>query len=243
MVVMGFDYTHVMPIKSLHSLKAVAAFLMSFYYMSILLTSFFMGACNGVIVSFLYMYLEDLGAVPLLLGIASFISLSSNVLMYIFVHDVIEVIGHIWVIMCGLGGYTVRFIIYSQIYNPWFVLPGECLQGISSAAISIALTSYFAADVPTVSMTTIQGILYMMHMGLGTFAGNLIGGALYDLYGARTMFLLFGITSCTVLVIFFFALRVTEKPKFPEPDCKTYLELEGINTNKKNVGKETKEDN
>ena len=65
----------------------------------------------------------------MLLGVANAISLLSEGLMFLFVFRILEKTGCLVFMAIGLLGYTVRFIVFGVMQNPWFVLPFEILQG------------------------------------------------------------------------------------------------------------------
>ncbi|WAR04669.1 hypothetical protein MAR_020038, partial [Mya arenaria] len=68
------------------------------------------------------------GATQLTLGVANGVSLFSEMCMFLVVFRILERTGCFLFMGLGLLGYTVRFIAFATIENPWIVLPFEVLQ-------------------------------------------------------------------------------------------------------------------
>jgi hypothetical protein len=107
-----------------------------------------MGCGVGLVFTFLFWHLQDLGGSPTLfgenseiieclrkiffslsLGVASVINHTSELFAYFFLHELIHRLGHIKILFLGLLGNFIRFVYISLITNPWWVLPFEFIQG------------------------------------------------------------------------------------------------------------------
>ena len=176
--------------------------LLSFRYGSFLLVTFFLGFGVGLIFTFLFWHLEDLGGPPTLFGIASLIDHISEIACYFNVGRLICCVGHIRVLYIGLIGNLIRFIYISFLKNPWLVLPLEILQGVTHAAVWAACTSYVGRIAPPGFATSAQGILQGLHHGLGRGCGAIIGGVLIHMFGTNMTFRAYGIASLVVLILF-----------------------------------------
>ena len=98
-------------------------------YGSVLFIAWFSGFGVGLLFTFLYWHLEDLGGPPSLFGIAAVVNHASEVVAYFFSHIVIVRLGFVPVLSLGLLAFAVRFLVVSILVNPWWVLPTEGLQG------------------------------------------------------------------------------------------------------------------
>lgn len=176
--------------------------LVTFRYLSFLFVAFFMGFGNGLIFTFLYWHLEDLGGPPTLFGIASLIDHISEIICYFQVEYVIQKIGHVHVLYVGLAGNVLRFICISLLSNPWYVLPLEILQGITHAAVWASCTSYIGKIAPTEYATSAQGVLQGLHHGLGRGCGAILGGILIHIYNTEVVFRCYGVLCSVFLVIY-----------------------------------------
>ena len=176
--------------------------LLSFRYVVFLLVTFFMGFGVGLIFTFLFWHLEDLGGPPTLFGIASLIDHMSEIACYFNVGRLIRSVGHVRVLYVGLLGNVVRFLYISWIVNPWWVLPLEILQGVTHAAVWAACTSYMGRIAPPGYATSAQGVLQGLHHGLGRGCGAIVGGLLIHVLGTELTFRGYGIACFAVLLLF-----------------------------------------
>ncbi|KAK6742760.1 hypothetical protein RB195_010183 [Necator americanus] len=90
-----------------------------------------MGFGAGIVFSFLYWHLQDLGGSPVLFGILSVVNHASEIVAYFFAFQIINKFGHIKVMYICLAVNVIRFLILSWLDNPWLVLPLQVLQGAS----------------------------------------------------------------------------------------------------------------
>lgn len=182
--------------------------LCSVRYGAFLSVTFFMGFGIGLIFTFLFWHLEDLGGPPTLFGIASLIDHLSEIVCYFYVGHFIKFAGHIPVLYIGLAGNFLRFVYIAWIRNPWLVLPLEILQGFTHAAVWATCTSYMGRIAPVGFGTSAQGILQGLHHGLGRGCGAIIGGLLTHRFGTETIFRYYGVANLVVLVLFFILQRI-----------------------------------
>ena len=134
-----------------------ALFLMRFRYATFLLVAFYLGCCHGFLLNFINWYIEDLGATTLIMGIAGGLRSFTDVLVFSLAGYFITSIGYANVLNCTLVSYTICFMGYSYMENPWFALPLEVLQAASYAATWSACVSFIACSTPVESPATIQG--------------------------------------------------------------------------------------
>ena len=159
-----------------------------------------MGCGVGLIFTFLFWHLQDLGGSPTLfgkklrsrrrrrsvhvdLGVASVINHSSELFAYFFLHQLIHRFGHIKILYFGLLGNCIRFVYISIISSPWSVLPVEFIQGLTHAAVWATACSYLSQAVPPNLRLSCQGILQGFHFGFGRGCGALFGGFIASYIG------------------------------------------------------------
>lgn len=121
--------------------------------------------------------------------------LSSNIIAKIGVNGIMTI---------SLLSYTIRFIIYATIKNPYHAIPAEIMRGATFASFWAGATYHVYKIAPDGLSATFLGILNAMYAGLGQSMGSLLGGALSDKYGISNAFMaaakfdavaLFGFTS------------------------------------------------
>ena len=186
---------------------ALINILLTVRYGAFLFVSFFMGFGLGLIFTFLFWHLEDLGGPPTLFGVASLIDHISEIVCYFNVGRLIRNIGHIKVIYIGLVGNVIRFLYISWLENPWLVLPLEVLQGITHAAVWAACTSYMGRVAPPGYGTSAQGVLQGLHHGLGRGCGAIIGGLLIHHFGTNLTFRGYGVACSIILLLYVLILK------------------------------------
>lgn len=195
------------------NIKYTFKLFMNAHYCSWLVCMFIMGVCNGVIWSFLYWHLENLGASQLVIGLGSVINNLAEIITFFFIFPVIRRVGVFPFMVLGILGYIVRFCVFAYIDNPWMILPVEVLQGFTFAGVWCVLTVYFCKAVPMEMLGTMQGIIHGVYWGLGSGTGAMIGGLLVQEMGARLTFWIFAGVSGFNLLTFCIVQKLTRQPQ------------------------------
>ncbi|XP_054927050.1 major facilitator superfamily domain-containing protein 6 [Dermacentor andersoni] len=173
-------------------------------YGAFLVVTWFMGFGIGLVFTFLFWHLQDLGGTPTLFGVASVINHVSEIFAYFFSFRFIRQIGHVRVLCIGLIGNVCRFLYISWLKNPWWVLPFEFIQGVTHAAVWAACCSYITQATPANLRSSAQGVLQGLHHGLGRGCGAVIGGIFVNYFGTQITFRGYGFACLLVLVGFVF---------------------------------------
>lgn len=186
-------------------------------YGSFLFLSWFMGFGIGLIFTFLFWHLQDLGGSPTLFGMASVINHISEIFAYFFSSRIISQIGHVKVLYVGLIGNVARFLYISWLRSPWWVLPFEFVQGITHALVWAACCSYITQATPSNLRSSAQGILQGLHHGLGRGCGAVFGGIMVHFLGSAWTFRIYGF-ACIAIFIFFVGVNYFTKDQLPPPE-------------------------
>ncbi|XP_053604550.1 major facilitator superfamily domain-containing protein 6 [Plodia interpunctella] len=171
---------------------------------SFLLVAWFMGFGIGLIFTFLFWHLQDIGGSPTLFGVASVINHISEIFAYFFSFKLITQMGHVKVLCLGLAGNVVRFLYISWLTDPWWVLPFEFVQGVTHAAVWAACCSYIAHGAPPHLRSSAQGVLQGLHHGLGRGCGAVLGGIAVAKWGTTKTFAGYGLLCAVALAAFAF---------------------------------------
>ncbi|XP_032516321.2 major facilitator superfamily domain-containing protein 6-A [Danaus plexippus] len=171
---------------------------------SFLLVAWFMGFGIGLIFTFLFWHLQDIGGSPTLFGVASVINHISEIFAYFFSFKLITQMGHVKVLCLGLAGNVVRFLYISWLTRPWWVLPFEFVQGVTHAAVWAACCSYIAHGSPPNLRSSAQGVLQGLHHGLGRGCGAVLGGIAVAKWGTTRTFAGYGLLCGVALAAFAF---------------------------------------
>ncbi|KAJ1437474.1 major facilitator superfamily domain-containing protein [Ochromonadaceae sp. CCMP2298] len=135
------------------------------------LVVFLSGVGAGVIDSYLFLHLQELGGSGLVLGLARFITCAAEM------------------------AFVARFAYYSLLSQPWLVLPCEALNGLTFAVTWSVSCTYASQIAPPGCEGTMQALLEGLHFGVGAGAGSLLGGFAYEAFGAVRLFQMSGLLS------------------------------------------------
>ena len=166
----------------------------------VIFIAFFCGSATGFIETFLFWYLHELGGGQLLFSVINGLNCAAEVCVFFVTDKLLCFLGQINVIYLALFCYSLRFVYFYFIQSPWFVLPAELLQGITTAALWSSCVSYVGLH-PGAS-NTVQGILNGVYMGLGFASGGFLGGLLVHFAGMKLSFLLYSLASISLLLVF-----------------------------------------
>lgn len=72
---------------------------------------------------------------------------------------ILQRIGHIHAMSLVLLGFGVRFLLYSVLTNPWWVLPIELMQGLTFGVFYSTMASYASLVAPPGTEATLQVIM------------------------------------------------------------------------------------
>nr|XP_037281532.1 major facilitator superfamily domain-containing protein 6-like isoform X1 [Rhipicephalus microplus] len=164
--------------------------------------TFIVGALIGVLWSFSTWYLEDLHASKLMIGLSNTVmSLCVEVPLFFVSNTILERIGYFFSYSAAFLTFSIKFIGYSYLVNPWYGLivdiPGGAIFPLAYSAMTV-FAKRAATPGTTASMMCILGSTLE---GLGVAAGNMLGGMSIDRIGARLTFRYLGYVSsgCAVL--------------------------------------------
>ncbi|KAK9828635.1 hypothetical protein WJX72_001232 [[Myrmecia] bisecta] len=155
------------------------------------ITSLVMGFASGTIGGYLFLFLDELGATETLMGVAISVACLTEVPMFFFAGKIIDKLGVKNVLNIAVGAYVLRLMCYSMLGSfgtPWAVLPIECLHGVTFGCSWAAGTVNCARISPPGLKSTTQAIFAGLYFGVGTGLGALIGGFIYQEYGAPAVF-------------------------------------------------------
>lgn len=182
-------------------LKNAIKVLRSPQYCFLLVIAFYCGSATGFIETFLFWYLHEMGGGQFLFSVINGINCAGEVCVFLVTDRMISCFGHLNIIYLALVCYSLRFIYFYTVTSPWWVIPAELLQGITTAALWASCVSYVGLH-PGASHT-LQGILNGVYMGLGFAAGGFVGGGIVHLVGMRNAFLVYSVISFVICIIFY----------------------------------------
>jgi PPP family 3-phenylpropionic acid transporter len=168
---------------------------------------FFAGAGMATILSFLLLYLSEMGANATLMGITMSIGVISEIAMMFYSNRLLARFGTRWLMAIGMFALVLRTLGFAFMNAPWQALVIQILQGIHFGAFWVASVEYANEIAPPGMGATAQGILSGFNMGLGMAVGAVAGGLVYDTLGPSTMYLIASISVFIMTVIFLIGTR------------------------------------
>lgn len=149
---------------------------------------FLSGMGLGVISAFLFLRLKQLEGSGLVMGLSRFITCAAEVPMFHFAGKLQKKYGTWKMLVLTQAAFVLRFTYYSFLTNPWAVLPCEVLHGLTYATTWSVSCTFINTISPPQCRSTMQAMLEGLHWGFGGGMGALVGGYLYDHYGAVRLF-------------------------------------------------------
>lgn len=146
------------------------------------------GAVMTIVDNFLFWFLQDIGGGQSVMGLSLLAMCTGEVIIFIPSGWMIKTLGHHGAVTLSLFVYMIRFIAYSFLTDPWYVLLIEPLHGFTFGLCAAACVSYMRV-VTTVDMQAgAQTIGYAVRNGLGKGIGNAVAGVVWHHYGAVLTF-------------------------------------------------------
>ncbi|XP_015923808.1 major facilitator superfamily domain-containing protein 6-like [Parasteatoda tepidariorum] len=172
------------------------------------------GIGAALIWSYLVMFLISIGASKLLCGLSLTVQsfLGTLPLMY-FSGAIIKKLGHLNVCSLALILYTVRFLWYSYLYNPWLVLIVELLHGFTYGLLYTNIASFGKESAKPGTEATTQSLLFGTHEGLGGGFGCVLGGLGLDLVGGRQTFFIASLFTGCGFLLHQLSIRLVQRRK------------------------------
>ncbi|CAK1540106.1 unnamed protein product [Leptosia nina] len=208
-LVLGLDLEFKKPAKTL--VKDVVTVFKNFEIVALLIVCIVMGTAWGYLESFLFWFLQDLGASQSLMGITITVGGVAGLPLLVLSGPIISKIGHSNVLFIGFIFYAIRLFGYSFIYNPWLSLIFEAMESVTLSLSFTAAVTYAALLSSTTTDSSVQGLLGGLYYGVGKGAGSLIGGYLMKFFGTRPTYRLFAaatlVTGCIYFLFNRFCIR------------------------------------
>ncbi|XP_045495016.1 major facilitator superfamily domain-containing protein 6-A-like [Colias croceus] len=232
-LMLSLDLEFKKPAKTL--VKDVITVFKSFEILALLIACVVMGTAWGYLESFLFWFLQDLGASQSLMGITITVGGVAGLPLLVLSGPIISKIGHSNVLFIGFVFYAIRLFGYSLIYNPWLSLIFEAMESVTLSLSFTAAVTYAALLSSTTTDTSVQGLLGGLYYGVGKGAGSLSGGYLMKYFGTRTTYRLFAgatlVTGCIYFLFNRFCIRKFVKDR-ENNACKkaNMLDVEGVET-------------
>ncbi|XP_057289700.1 major facilitator superfamily domain-containing protein 6-like [Hydractinia symbiolongicarpus] len=177
-----------------------------------LLTVLVKGSMSGLMDSFVFVFMEkEMDAAKSIMGISIAIACFSEVLVFPFASPIIKKLqGAVPCVIIGLFSISIRFVFFSVVRNPWFILPCQLSHALDFALFWAASIEQTKRISPKEVLTTMFAILNSLHFALASLISSIAGGYLYDAFGGRMLFRGAGIVGfvwCLVAILYYYILK------------------------------------
>ncbi len=195
--------------KFVHSVRAEGAakpggirvFLTNRRWIVFLFVAFLGGVGSFSAASFLYPYMNGLGASKTMMGWALTISTLTELPIFFIGHRLVKKFGSSGLLTLSLVMFGVRSLLYAAVSAPWMVLIVQAFGGMIFPAMWTAGVSYADENAPAGLKASAQGLFGAFSFGVGSAFCGFIGGPLLESIGGRGLFLVLGIVILAGLVI------------------------------------------
>lgn len=169
---------HVQTHLSSNILKDVGQMFLSLRCVIFFLWCVAIGLGTALIWNFLFIYLEQLdkafegcdSSIKTLEGLVMSIQCFGGELPFFFLSGwILKKIGHVNAMSLVLFGFGVRFILYSMLQNPWYILPIELMNGVTFGLFYATMASYASIVAPPGTEATMQVRVKEFAEFLGTY--------------------------------------------------------------------------
>ncbi|KAK3857627.1 hypothetical protein Pcinc_036130 [Petrolisthes cinctipes] len=165
------------------------------------------GTSFGLLDTFLFWLLQDLGAKRMLMGLTVAVGGLAGIPILVAADPIITRLGHANTIVIGTAFYVLRFVGYSFLTSPWWCMPLETLECMTVALLTTAAVSYAAVLATPATLATLQGVNGGVHYGVGRGLGSLLGGFLVGPLGVRNTFRMMAGVCAITSVLYFLTIQ------------------------------------
>jgi len=162
------------------------------------------GMCYGFHADFLPVFIHDdlIGSKTMIGFVLSINGIGTMVILFLG-KIVIQKLGEAHTVIVGLLLYSLRFLVFYFIQNPWILLATEFFEGFCGYMSFVAGSYYCVSVSPPGMLASLNGIVYAAVFGLGRGLGTTIGSSLMSNYSIRTAYLCFSTIAAGTAVTYF----------------------------------------
>ena len=163
--------------------------------------------------SYIGIYIQALGGTESLVGLAWFVGLVSEAIIFATAHYWFRNYHTFIFILIASFIYIIRWFIYGSIHSVTAVIPLQILHGLSFGVFYTAALDYVTRVVPNVLQSTGHLIFYSVFFGVSGIIGSLFGGMIMDAFSVHTLYIgmaFFTLIGFVVMSIYYIAIKRAE---------------------------------
>lgn len=170
-------------------------------FLLLLFVAIIFGINLGVLLSFLFLYIDELGGSRTLMAVSLTITTVAEIPFWFLSGRLLQRIGPNKMILLALAATAGRMFALASMQSPWLLLPISLLHGPMYTLMWAAGVAEADAAAPEGLGATAQSLFSAASLGLGAALGGFLGGPAYEALGFPTLFTILGwITVATILV-------------------------------------------
>ncbi|WP_047979560.1 MFS transporter [Ornithinibacillus contaminans] len=175
--------------------KAFILFLVSVVFLSI---------AHRTSDSFIGLYITELGGSEGLVGLAWFVGVASEAVVFALAGLWFRKLHPLVFIMIAGAIYSIRWFIYGAIDDPIYIIALQFLHGITFGIFYLSAFNYVSRLIPKLLQSTGHLVFFATFFGLSGIIGSLMGGAIMNNFNGGTLYTVLGVFSCIGTVSIFF---------------------------------------
>ncbi|XP_071581474.1 major facilitator superfamily domain-containing protein 6-like [Temnothorax nylanderi] len=181
------------------------------------------GALDGYMLYFLFLYEEDLAMktgymskIKLIEGLTLAAGIFGCGIMFCLFGKILQKLGYGYTFILSLTSYAIRMGLISIAPTPWWIILAECLTQGPSYVLSHATIVAFANSISLPgTYASVQGIMGAMKEGLGMAVGNFVGSILLKKFGGALTLQIYSIFTVISALVFLLLYITHLKHKIP----------------------------
>eukprot|EP01116_Phalansterium_solitarium_P005948 TRINITY_DN18272_c0_g1_i1.p1 TRINITY_DN18272_c0_g1~~TRINITY_DN18272_c0_g1_i1.p1 ORF type:complete len:516 (-),score=162.00 TRINITY_DN18272_c0_g1_i1:170-1717(-) len=190
------------PVGRSEFFKSVRALVFNRAYMLLLFATYVFAGGMTVVVAFLFVYLQDeFGAESSLLGVSVVASILLELPLMFFGKTLLQKVGARRLIMVAFSVLSIRMVGYTFITAAWQAILIELMHGMTYSVLWIAGVDYANTVAPPNLKATSQG-MFAASYSLGSGCGSILGGLVYQHFGAMALFRGEAVVCVVTLLVF-----------------------------------------
>jgi len=175
-------------------------------FLILLVTIFLVNIPAATFLSFLSLYIGELGGSDTLVGWAFSIAAVTEVPCMVYLGALSDKIGRKPLLVAALFSHPLRLFLYTIVSHPYLILPIQLLHGLTFGVLYVASVA-FISDTMSESRGTALG-LYNTAYFAGSAVGSALGGVIADNHGLINMYQF--MTAFSFIPAFLFTLMAKE---------------------------------
>lgn len=180
-------------------------------FLFFLLSIFLLSVTSSGASSFFTLYMDGIGAQEGTIGLAWTLAAWSEIPVMLGAGAIMRRISAKGLIAIAFVNYALRWLLFSFITNPIWVLVVQLMHGLSFGAFLVGSVTYLNERTPEGLSTTALAIFNTTAFSLASITGSLIGGIFYDTLGLGAMFRAFSVVTLIGLVVLWLGVPRSEK--------------------------------